>query len=186
MRLSEIREIVDHAPDYIINVANNLFGLQNHPFWKASDKSLCQWYAMYGACTDIFTWWNTQWRHQTANSSNAPCLVPYDQIINVQGNDCSCLPPWTLGDALKFLDKTYTSVLSSCPPDGSGQRAIPFQIWVQWVHQAKGQSASISPLPWPPQPRSVGESDNAICAYTQSIGLPPEAANYPHLFTEHQ
>jgi hypothetical protein len=62
MQLSGIRDTVHYAPNYIIQVVNCLYGLQNHPFWRNSDKHLNQWYAMYRTCVDILCWWKSQ-RH---------------------------------------------------------------------------------------------------------------------------
>jgi hypothetical protein len=60
MEWPRIEHAVQHAPDYMIQVVNYWFGLRNHPFWTASDKCPYQWYAMYGACLDIWKWWDQQ------------------------------------------------------------------------------------------------------------------------------
>lgn len=60
MEWAKIEHTVQHAPNYIIQVVNYWFGLRNHPFWTASDKCPYQWYAMYGACLDIWKWWDRQ------------------------------------------------------------------------------------------------------------------------------
>ncbi|EEA26670.1 hypothetical protein EYB25_002294 [Talaromyces marneffei] len=60
MEWSQIEHTVQNAPDYIIQVLNYLFGLRNHPFWTASDKCPYQWYAMFGACLEIWKWWDQQ------------------------------------------------------------------------------------------------------------------------------
>lgn len=60
MEWPKIEHTAQHAPHYIIQVVNYWFGLRNHPFWTTSNKCPYQWYAMYGACLDIWKWWDQQ------------------------------------------------------------------------------------------------------------------------------
>lgn len=158
----QIEHMAQHAPDYIIQVVNHWFGLRNHPFWTAGDKCPDQWFAMYGACLDIWEWWDkqsrdagddnnkttTNSRHRAHDPSSASQVATryftFDERVvkrddrQPESSTTLQLPENTFdtpskgGDNLSFVVHTYRS-FAKPRPNQAGQRAIPFQTWIHQV-----------------------------------------------------
>lgn len=92
MEWAKIEHMVQNAPNYIIQVVNYWFGLRNHPFWTASDKCPYQWYAMYGACLDIWELWDQQ-NTDVGEDSDRTMIQEYFRNSAIDRTHRDCGPP---------------------------------------------------------------------------------------------